>query len=203
NQDFRLGRVDHISRMLVLSIALMCITARTRRKWLFRAVGTWLAFLLIGMPLLSDWQSWGWLILSQGIAGHKGYTMWMCHLWMAIHTGTGHIWFLAMMWRRQMWAPLDVKCFVLILQWAYAIIAHKLGQFGSLLDAGLMIAAGMGLSTAAANMGFHEWLISSTLLVASWQTAIFSVAIILAVITVRALKVSYQAHSSAWRNGLR
>ncbi|AMR97399.1 polyprotein [Culiseta flavivirus] len=203
NQDFRIGQADHLSRILVLSIGLMCLTARTRRKWMFRATGTWLILLFIGLPLLSDWHAWGWLALSQGLAGHTGYTMWMCHLWMAIQTGTGHVWFLAMMWRRKLWATLEVKCFVMILQWAHAAVIQHLGLIGTLFDIGLLIVTGLAMSTASENMGFHEWLISLILLVSSWQIAMYSTCAVLVILLGQASWRLLTSSSTGWKSGLR
>ncbi|AZB73874.1 polyprotein precursor [Sabethes flavivirus] len=202
-QDFRLGPQDELGRLVTLTLMIMVLTARTRNKWTMRALGIWFCFAIIGLPSVSSYRAWCWLFVSQAAAGHSGYTQWMCHLWFAIQTTTGHIWMLAFMWRRRLMASLEHKMSVLLLQWMYAMLAPSLGKAHMLLDLlGLGIVA-LGAFRMGQQLVLRDVLVCLLALAPSWQIVIGLMLTSFVMKHCISFVRSHGLDRSGWKSGLR
>nr|CCC55432.1 viral polyprotein [Culex theileri flavivirus RP-2011] len=123
--------VEGMSPLLV-GVFLHFLTLRTRNRWMQRTCGTWLLFLVCGVP--SDgWRGWSWIGLSYSLAAVPHGTTLLVHFWLALQYSASHLFFLGWVIRRRVESSHEYALTLFAAEWLLSRVQELLPST-SLLD---------------------------------------------------------------------
>ncbi|ULE62082.1 polyprotein [Tafomo virus] len=131
-QDFRTSLpVEGISPLLV-GVILHFLTLRTRNRWMQRTCGTWLLYLVCGVPV-NGWSGWSWMGLSYALAAVPNGTTLLVHFWLALQYSASHLFFLGWALRKRVKSSPEYALVMFAVEWVLSGL-QKVSPLTSLLD---------------------------------------------------------------------
>nr|AFE86158.1 polyprotein [Culex flavivirus] len=114
--DFRLSpSMEGVSPLLVGAL-LHLLTIRTRHRWAQRTCGTWILFLLFGVPS-NTYVGWSWIGLSYSLAAVPNGTALLVHFWLAVQFSSSHLFFLGWALRQRVRSSVGYALTVFFAEW--------------------------------------------------------------------------------------
>nr|UQU40435.1 polyprotein [Culex flavivirus] len=114
--DFRLSpSVEGVSPLLVGAL-LHLLTIRTKHRWAQRTCGTWILFLLFGVPS-NTYAGWSWIGLSYSLAAVPNGSALLVHFWLAVQLSSSHLFFLGWALRQRVRSSVGYALSVFFAEW--------------------------------------------------------------------------------------
>nr|WIW57557.1 polyprotein [Quang Binh virus] len=200
-QDFRDSLPVDGSSPLLVGVLLHLLTIRTRHRWGQRTIGTWLLFVVFGIPV-GGWLGWSWMGLSYSLAAVPNGSALLIHFWLALQFSTSHLFFLGWLLRKRVESSIEYALTVFAVEWVILKLQMLIKQASHLEHVLFPLYVKLALSVRSQFAPVDSMIALNYVVTHPLMACLVSLGVAL-VIFVTHVCVNWRRSPNLWKSGLR
>nr|YP_009259359.1 nonstructural protein NS2A [Quang Binh virus] len=200
-QDFRDSLPVDGSSPLLVGVLLHLLTIRTRHRWGQRTIGTWLLFVVFGIPA-GSWVGWSWMGLSYSLAAVPNGSALLVHFWLALQFSTSHLFFLGWLLRKRVESSIEYALTVFAAEWVILKLQMLIKQASHLEHVLFPLYVKLALSMRSQFAPVDSMIALNYVVTHPLMAALVSLGVAL-VIFVTHVCANWRRSPNLWKSGLR